>query len=313
MTEEQDLQLPINQALLEEAQKLKQERALIKERIEKIEAKKNDVSPTVYQKVKQDYSAKLNEATEALLEKKTDIDRELSTLYETRTRVNENLEQHREALEELKFRHELGEHDKKQFTELSGEENEKIGKFEKVLAAVTANIERYEAIFSGEEDIVEGTEPSIKKPKARVSGPISGLTEGSDYNIDAEENDYFSPEAEGSHTPIAEPSSVDVTKKSIPVSAENARVIVIEGEMANNEFQLRKETTIGRANTNTIVLKDSKVSRQHAVIRQTGNEFIVIDLNSSNGVIVNHERVKEHVLTDGDQFTIGDHTFQFKL
>lgn len=313
MAEEQDLQFPINQALLEEAQRLKQERALIRERIAKIEAKKNEVSPTVYQKVKQDYSAKLNEATNALLEKKTDIDRELSTLYETRTRVSDNLEQHKERLEEIRFRHELGEYAKERYAELSNEEEEKIAKFEKILAAVGSNIERYEAIFSDEEGMSETAEPPAKKQKAKGTKPVTvtGAIEGSDYNIEAEEAGYFSPDKDGSYTPIAE-SSVDVTKKTFSGSIENARITIIEGECANQEYKLRKETTIGRANSNTVVLKDGKVSRQHAVIKQAGNEFVLIDLNSSNGVIVNHEKVKEHVLSDGDQFQIGDHVFQFK-
>lgn len=312
MANEQDLQFPINHTLLEEALKIKHERSLIKERISKIEAKKNEVSPSVYQKVKQDYSAKLNEVTNAFLEKKTDIDRELSALYETRTRISENLEQHKEISEELKFRHDLGEHDDEKFAELSKEELDKIGKFEKILSAVNSNIERYEAIFADEEGIIESAEPSLKKPKAKAEkhATPSEILEASDYNVGAGEKDYFSPEDEEAHTPLE--TSVDITKKTAAGTGV-PRIIIIEGELVSHEYKLRKETSIGRANTNTIVLKDAKVSRQHAVIKRTGNEFVVVDLNSSNGVIVNHERIKEHVLTDGDQIQIGDHTFQFKL
>ena len=275
-----DIQFPINQALLEEAQKLKHERSMLKERIRKIEAKKNEVSPTVYQKVKHDYTSKMNEVTNTLLEKKTDIDRELSTLYETRTKVTENLEGHKEKVEELKFRSDLGEFDGGEFERLSKEESEKVGKFEKILAAVNFNIERYEAIFADEE--------------------------GTDYMIATEEKDYFTPEEE------SRPSiSQEVTKKT--ANAGEARVIIIEGSQAGHEYKLKKETTIGRANTSVIVLKDAKVSRQHAVIKRAGAEFVIEDLNSSNGVIVNHEKVKEHVLGDGDQIQIGDHIFQFKI
>ncbi len=315
MNDEIDIQFPINQALLEDASKIKQERALIKERLIKIEEKKNDVSPSVYQKVKQDYHVKLKETTDALLEKKTDIDRELATLYETRSKVSESLEQHKEILEEFKFRFELGEFDKSNFNSSSKEEQEKISKFEKILAAVNSNVERYEAIFADEEGIADATEPSIKKKPARPSeksAPPASLLEGSDYNIASEEEpDYFAPESEASHTPMMEPS-VDVTKKNL-TGAVDARVIMIEGETSGQEYKLGKENTIGRANTNYIVIKDAKVSRQHAVIKQTGNEFVVLDLNSSNGILVNHERVKEHVLGDGDQVQIGDHVMQFKV
>ncbi|MBI2092162.1 MAG: FHA domain-containing protein [Deltaproteobacteria bacterium] len=251
MSDKENIQFPINQALLEDALKIKQERALMRDRISKIEAKKNEVTPSVYQKVKQDYSTKLNEITAAFLEKKTDIDRELSTLYETRSKVAENLDQHKEILEELKFRFDLGE---------------------------------------------------FEKP----------ITEESDYMIAAEEGDYFAPEAEESKTPHVLPEThSDITKKTALTG--EARVIIIEGEHSGQEYKLKKETTIGRANTNTIVIKDAKVSRQHSVIKQAGNGFVVLDLNSSNGVYVNHERIKEHALGDGDQIQIGDHILQFKV
>jgi len=315
MTEELELSFPLNQALLDEAQKIKQERVLIKERIQKIEAKKNEVSPSVYQKVKQDYLAKLNETSNSLLEKKTDIDKELSSLYEARSRVGEEVEQHKEALEEIKFRNTLGEFSEEEFEKSENEEFDKITKFEKILKSINNNIEKYEAIFSDEEDIAETTEPSIKKTRTRAEKKgESKVKEESDYMIPAgEEGDYFAPETD--ETPIQKPIehslTSDVTKKTAVASGE-ARVIIIEGEQAGQEYKLRKETTIGRANTNLIPLKDAKVSRQHAIIKKTGNEFVIIDLNSSNGIFVNHERVKEHVLGDGDQIQIGDHTLQFK-
>ncbi len=309
MAKEQELQFPINTSLLTEAQKIKQERSLVRERLEKIEAKRDEVSSGVYQKVKQDYTAKLSEVSNALLEKKTDIDRELSSLYETRSKVGENLQQNKEVLEELKFRHDLNEFDEKEFATRSAEISDKIGKFEKVLSAINSNIERYEAIFADEEGIADMTEPSVKqKPDMSVEAPPSALLDDSEYHVedDAVEKDYFAPEG-------ATEKSIDVTKKTAAPATGVAKAIVIEGEFAGQEYILKKENPIGRANSNTIILKDAKVSRQHAVIRQTGNEFSIIDLNSSNGITVNHERVKEHVLSDGDQFQVGDHVFQFKI
>lgn len=305
---QEEIQFPINEALLEEASKIKQERRLVRERLSKIEAKKSEVSPSVYQRVKQDYTAKLEEVTNALLEKKTDIDRELSALYENRTKVAENMEQHKEKLEELKFRHQLGEYDDAKFQEESKEAAVKIGKFEKILAAVSSNIERYEAIFADEEGIAE-TPPAHPKKKAATKPPAS--LEGSDYMIsppEPEEENYFAPEPATSKS-----LSVSESTKKTAVGSGAARVIVIEGGHSGHEYKLKKENTIGRANSNAIVLKDAKVSRQHAVIKQAGNEFIILDLNSSNGIYVNHERVKEHVLGDGDQIQIGDNTMQFKI
>lgn len=303
MPTENDLSFPINNELLDEALKLKKERALIKERIEKIEAKKNDVSSGVYEKVRQDYVAKLDEATNALLEKKTDIDRELATLYETKSKITENLNQNKEELEELKFRFELAEFSEAEFKKLSKEKTDKVNKFEKVLAAVAANAERYEEIFADEEGIADNTIPPVKKHAPVEKTPTK--KEESDFVVEEGEKNYFSPTEASSET------TGDVTKKT-PLTGE-AVVVIIEGEHTGKEYKLRKETSIGRANTNTIVLKDAKVSRQHAVIKQSGNEFVINDLNSSNGIFVNGEKVREHVLGDADIIQIGDHQMQFKV
>lgn len=303
-----DVEYPINETLLEEATKLKRERALVQERLNKIEAKKSEVSPSVYQRVKQDYSAKLEEATNALLQKKADIDRELATLYETRSKVTENLNQHKDKLEESRFRQQLGEYNEDEFKAQSEEALTKAAKFEKVLSAINQNIERYEAIFADEEGFAEKPlEPPHAAPKKKDIPLFE--KEGSDYMIEPkEEEDYFSPESATSKS-----ISVSESTKKTFASIGNSRVIIIEGDHAGKEYTLKKENTIGRANSNMIVLKDSKVSRQHAVIKQTGSEFVILDLNSSNGIFVNHERVKEHVLGDGDQIKIGDNVLQFKI
>ncbi len=312
MTNNNDIQFPINQALLEEATKIKQERRLVRERIEQIDSKKKNVSPKIYQKVKEDYVIKLNEVTNALLEKKTDIDKELASLYETRAKITTNLEQHKERLEEIKFRSHIGEYDNDKFQEIAEEESSKIGKFEKILAAVAANIERYEAIFANEEGLTDVTEPSVVD-KNILTDELDSPAEvheknTSDFDINQEGGDYFSPDQPPENKPTS-PSISETTKKAVMA----ARIIAIEGPLIGKNFPLKKESTLGRANTNMVALKDAKVSRQHAVIKQAGNDFMILDLNSSNGIYVNHERVKEHVLGDGDLIQIGDSVFQFKL
>ena len=53
------------------------------------------------------------------------------------------------------------------------------------------------------------------------------------------------------------------------------------------EFPLGPKTTLGRHPANTLRLVDREVSKEHAVIEQTGRDFILRDLNSSNGTFVN--------------------------
>ncbi len=72
-------------------------------------------------------------------------------------------------------------------------------------------------------------------------------------------------------------------------------------------------TRIGRLSDNDIVLNSPNVSRHHAVIVDTGTNYIINDLRSSNGVHVQHERIRSTAaLHDGDHVRICDHEFTFQ-
>ncbi|MEW6556239.1 MAG: ATP-binding protein [Elusimicrobiota bacterium] len=70
----------------------------------------------------------------------------------------------------------------------------------------------------------------------------------------------------------------------------------------------QKETSIGRHLTNTIVLNNEKVSRNHSVIEQRADKFFIKDLGSTNGTFVNNLKVSpstEQELHNGDFISIG--------
>src|SRR5262245_43088995 len=70
------------------------------------------------------------------------------------------------------------------------------------------------------------------------------------------------------------------------------------------------ETRLGRARENNdLVLNDEKVSRWHAVLRKRDKRHLLVDLNSANGTFVGGQKVKEHLLEDGDSIAIGSHLF----
>jgi adenylate cyclase len=71
--------------------------------------------------------------------------------------------------------------------------------------------------------------------------------------------------------------------------------------------------SIGRAPTNDLVLNESKVSRNHAMIRLQGDKlYYVLDLGSSNGTILNGRRVSiPCALKSGDEITIAGHRMIF--
>jgi signal transduction histidine kinase/pSer/pThr/pTyr-binding forkhead associated (FHA) protein len=83
-------------------------------------------------------------------------------------------------------------------------------------------------------------------------------------------------------------------------------LFVIQGRDQGRRFELNKPMlAIGRDTGNHIQLHDTEVSRRHAEVRQNGDEWVLVDLNSSNGTFVNSEPVGERPLKNGDRVQIG--------
>src|SRR5262245_23306134 len=71
---------------------------------------------------------------------------------------------------------------------------------------------------------------------------------------------------------------------------------------------------IGRNQDCDIALQvSSKISRRHCCIVQCGERYVLRDLGSMNGVRVNRERVVESPLKAGDEISVADVTFTFRL
>ncbi len=74
------------------------------------------------------------------------------------------------------------------------------------------------------------------------------------------------------------------------------------------------DTFIGRDSKKCkIVLNDTEVSGVHAVIRRNNMVCVLEDLGSSNGTIVNGERINKITINNGDEFLIGTVSFTVKV
>lgn len=71
---------------------------------------------------------------------------------------------------------------------------------------------------------------------------------------------------------------------------------------------------IGRQLSNDIIVEDKRVSRNHAQIKyQPDGEFAIFDLGSTNGITINRTpHMRQHILRNGDRFTIGSYEFYFE-
>lgn len=64
---------------------------------------------------------------------------------------------------------------------------------------------------------------------------------------------------------------------------------------------------VGRSRKNDIFIKSEFVSRRHARLTSDESGCTIVDLNSTNGVVINEQRVHVHHLQDGDVVSLGIH------
>ena len=80
-----------------------------------------------------------------------------------------------------------------------------------------------------------------------------------------------------------------------------------EGQVLGEFLFEAGRVIVGRAPDNEIYIKSKYVSRHHAQLVSDEHGCVVEDLNSTNGVFVDEERVKKHRLKDGDVVSMGVH------
>src|SRR5262252_7268528 len=76
-------------------------------------------------------------------------------------------------------------------------------------------------------------------------------------------------------------------------------------------YPLAPMTTIGRLSDNAVVVDNPAVSSHHACVFCEGNDFIIEDLQSTNGTFVNGTRVIRQPLHHGDVVVVGQHKLVF--
>ena len=111
---------------------------------------------------------------------------------------------------------------------------------------------------------------------------------------------------------LKEISLIDKMKKigSLPIIK-----YIVNGE--NFQFEMNKSIVyVGRdKNTNDIFINSNTISRNHFYIKfnELDSNYIVIDNNSINGIIVNGFKVKQAILKHGDIIEITDVSFTFYI
>jgi pSer/pThr/pTyr-binding forkhead associated (FHA) protein len=80
----------------------------------------------------------------------------------------------------------------------------------------------------------------------------------------------------------------------------------IEGVEAGSNISLSVVTGIGRSPANRVVLDDEYVSNNHSLISWNGELWMLEDLGSRNGTLLNNLPIdRQTVIVAGDEITVG--------
>jgi len=126
------------------------------------------------------------------------------------------------------------------------------------------------------------------------------------------------PRPRGEDVTEADPTRVAPLPKSPAPPAPGkalspSRLVVLTAPLAGAEFSLpeRGELRIGRAEELEITIDHRSVSREHARLTCEGGRHRLVDRGSSNGVLVNGERVTDAELSTGDVIELGEVLVRF--
>ena len=91
-----------------------------------------------------------------------------------------------------------------------------------------------------------------------------------------------------------------------------ARIILTFNKQVIKEFPFSKDSlTVGRKAENDIQIDNLAVSSHHARIDKTGPDFILTDLQSTNGTFIKDKKIVTHKLKHGDNIVVGKHVLLF--
>jgi len=123
-----------------------------------------------------------------------------------------------------------------------------------------------------------------------------------------------SRERGGDDSTILRPADTSPAAPSTSDGESVAYLIVRDGNTWRDVFRLNpgQVTTIGRAPTNRIVIRDEVCSRNHCEVFQSGNRWTLRDLGSRNGTVVNSIRIAgDWELQESELIEIGAYQLGF--
>jgi len=276
----------IDTSALDKLLAVKQEEDRIRGFLAKAEELKEKTSPSVFERVREDYARRLASLEERAAPVRVEVRRRYREFLELHWAATQALAGARAQKEELEFRHAIGELGDAESTARCREAEESLEQ----RTADMEKIERLRTLFLQVFPSIDDTEP---EPEAtpNQSEPMTSTS------LDA--GTRISKRAPTAPPPEEDPSAPDLEPTLL---LPPARLVL---EETGKEYPLGASNFIGRGSENHIRLAQPSVSRKHASISLSAAGFSIHDEDSASGTFVNGKRVTTHLLADGDRVRIG--------
>ena len=121
----------------------------------------------------------------------------------------------------------------------------------------------------------------------------------------------FQESPEKMENPAVDPEPEDAELPELPPLPKDQRfsLAVIAGSQAGSVFPITKPRIyLGRGSAMDVQIKDSEVSRRHAMLEVHKAKVMLIDMGATNGTWVGGERADEAEISNQGEFTIGSTT-----
>src|ERR1019366_1776784 len=156
----------IDLSSIDELVRIREEETVLEERLAKMEAKNEDVSPVVYARVRSDYEARKSELARGSQPLKEKALREYQRLKLLRVEVERAVEQVSLEKEELEFRKDLGEFPDDEFPKRLADCEKRLAEERGQLEDVLQMRSTFAAAFRSEEELEAGTLQTGPPPPA---------------------------------------------------------------------------------------------------------------------------------------------------
>ena len=102
-------------------------------------------------------------------------------------------------------------------------------------------------------------------------------------------------------------------KANLP-AGKNYRLVCLTGKNKGKAYLMNHDRVVmGRSVSADIVIFDGKSSKNHAELKRVGDDYILSDLGSRNGIYIDDLRISQHALKKNDRFVIGQTVYKYEV